>query len=216
MGLQVALEKQFVDLVSIKPKGKYAFVLCDRGLLDGSAYIPDEDFDGMLAECGLDRNDCMNTYDIIIHMVTAAKGAEEFFTVDNNDARSENLELAKELDQKTQKAWSNHPNFFYNHNNVENFAEKVNNASNYILKKLGMPVGSQFHCKFTVRNPKGKFFKYLVKVFNCNQTSLEDIIFTNTGAKATKVEGEDVKDTDQPKKSSTIYYIRKRVSPLPR
>jgi hypothetical protein len=49
---------------------------------------------------GLEREDCYNTYDIIIHMVTAAKGAEEHFTRDNNMARSEGLKLSRELDEQ--------------------------------------------------------------------------------------------------------------------
>lgn len=98
MGLQIALEKQFVDIISIKPAGKYAFVLCDRGLLDGSAYIDEATFNGLLEESGLDRSDCLNTYDIVIHLVTAAKGAEKYYTTDNNNARNETLKLAIEVD----------------------------------------------------------------------------------------------------------------------
>ena len=39
-------------------------------------------------------------YDQIIHMVTAANGAEPFYQVSNNPIRSEGLELAKERDYK--------------------------------------------------------------------------------------------------------------------
>lgn len=202
MGLQITLEKQFVDIISIKPIGKYAFVLCDRGLMDGSAYIEDKVFDGLLEESGLDRSDCLNTYDIVIHMVTAAKGAKEYYTLENNQARDEDCEDAIQLDAKLQKAWSMHPNFFYNDNQVENFAEKVSRAENFILKKLGMPVGTEFHRKFTIRNPGGKLFAYLVKVFNCIEIELTDIIFKNT----------DSKDKEEDESKKTIYYIRKRVS----
>lgn len=198
MGLQIALEKQFVDIISIKPQGKYAFLLCDRGLLDGSAYIEPADFDSMLEESGLDRSDCLNTYDIVIHMVTAAKGAEEHYTLDNNLARSEDLQRAIELDVKLQQSWSMHQNFFYNDNNVESFGEKVARAENFILKILGMPVGIDFHRKFTVRNPEGKFFKYLVKAFACTPITLTDVIFKNT--------------SDENSEAQTTYYVRKRVS----
>ena len=36
----------------------------------------------------------------VIHMVTSAKGAEEFYTVDDNAARSEGLEEARMRDTK--------------------------------------------------------------------------------------------------------------------
>lgn len=197
MGLQIAIEKQFVDLISIKPDGKYAFVLCDRGLLDGSAYIEEQTFNGLLEESGLDRSDCLNTYDIVIHMVTAAKGAEEHYTVENNAARSEGIAQAIELDMKLSKAWCMHPNFFYNDNNVDSFAEKVQRAENFILKKLGMPVGTDFHKKFAVRNPQGKLFKYLTKTFKCVEIELTDTFFDRAH--------------DEKPEDKTAYYVRKRV-----
>ncbi|MBQ3724982.1 MAG: hypothetical protein II904_05630, partial [Oscillospiraceae bacterium] len=39
----------------------------------------------------------------------AAKGAEAFYTTDNNTARVETLEEAIELDAKTLAAWAGHP-----------------------------------------------------------------------------------------------------------
>jgi len=39
-------------------------------------------------------------YDQVIHMVTAANGAEPFYQLSNNPSRSEGLELARERDCK--------------------------------------------------------------------------------------------------------------------
>ena len=39
-------------------------------------------------------------YHQVIHMVTAANGAEKFYSLDNNATRSESPELARELDTK--------------------------------------------------------------------------------------------------------------------
>ncbi len=39
-------------------------------------------------------------YDQVIHMVTAANGAEEFYQLSNNPSRLEGLELAKDRDRK--------------------------------------------------------------------------------------------------------------------
>ena len=41
-----------------------------------------------------------NRYDQIIHMVTAASGAENFYQLANNTVRSESLEMARDLDGK--------------------------------------------------------------------------------------------------------------------
>lgn len=39
-------------------------------------------------------------YDQIIHMVTAANGAEPFYQLTNNSTRTEGFQLARELDAK--------------------------------------------------------------------------------------------------------------------
>lgn len=39
-------------------------------------------------------------YDQVVHMMTAANGAEAFYQLDNNPARSEGLELARDLDSR--------------------------------------------------------------------------------------------------------------------
>jgi hypothetical protein len=46
-----------------------------------------------------------NRYDQIIHLVTSASGAENFYTLDNNLSRTEGLETAREIDKKCGKAW---------------------------------------------------------------------------------------------------------------
>lgn len=59
MSLQINLEGDFVDLGKIKPEKKTVFVLCDRGLMDGSAYISQEQWEVLLDEMGLDVTDCL-------------------------------------------------------------------------------------------------------------------------------------------------------------
>ncbi len=45
-------------------------------------------------------------YDHVIHMVTAAIGAEAFYQVTNNDTRKEGIEQARERDTKSaQVGW---------------------------------------------------------------------------------------------------------------
>lgn len=44
---------------------------------------------------------CNDRYDMIIHMVTAARGAEKYYGSETNEHRYENLEEAKLLDEKT-------------------------------------------------------------------------------------------------------------------
>lgn len=59
MSLQINLESDFMDLAKIKPNKEIVFILCDRGLMDGSAYISKEQFEVLLDEIGLDPTDCL-------------------------------------------------------------------------------------------------------------------------------------------------------------
>lgn len=59
MSLQINLESDFMDLAKIKPSKEIVFILCDRGLMDGAAYISKEQFNVLLDEIGLDETDCL-------------------------------------------------------------------------------------------------------------------------------------------------------------
>ena len=48
----------------------------------------------------------------MFHMVTAADGAEKYYTLANNAARSENAEEACRLDKRLQECWLGHHNCF--------------------------------------------------------------------------------------------------------
>jgi hypothetical protein len=48
-------------------------------------------------------------YDVVLHLVTAADGAEKFYTLENNAARYEDVPTAKLVDGNLIKAWSGHP-----------------------------------------------------------------------------------------------------------
>ena len=43
-------------------------------------------------------------------MISAAKGAEKFYTLENQTSRSEDIETARMLDTKSAEAWVGHPN----------------------------------------------------------------------------------------------------------
>lgn len=52
-------------------------------------------------QCGYDSIRLRDArYDQVVHMMTAASGAENFYQLDNNPSRSEGLVLAREMDNK--------------------------------------------------------------------------------------------------------------------
>lgn len=66
-------------------------------------------------------------YDLVLHMVSAADGAPEFYTLGNNESRYESdLKQARDLDKCTQLAWIGHPQFqIIENRNNQTFQQKL-------------------------------------------------------------------------------------------
>lgn len=79
-------------------------VICDRGAMDPSAYIDHASWQRLLAKNNLNAVDMRdNRYNQIVHMVTAADGADKFYSCGNNTARSEGIAQAVEVDKVTRQ-----------------------------------------------------------------------------------------------------------------
>lgn len=132
---QLAKEEIRRKAAEFCPNSKVA-ILYDRGLLDNRGYISDEIFDEFLKERGMSEAEILTRYDLIIHLVTAAIGKEEYYTTINNSARTETKEEARLQDRKTMEAWRNHPNLKIVGNDTL-FEEKVQRVNNYIRSYIG-------------------------------------------------------------------------------
>lgn len=108
MLLQLEKEKIFRRAAETMDSGK-VLIVCDRGMLDNRAYMSDMEFRAALESLGLDEVALRDDYDGVFHLVTAAKGAEQFYTLSNNQARTETPEQARELDDKLVAAWTGIP-----------------------------------------------------------------------------------------------------------
>lgn len=84
-------------------------------------------------------------------MVTAADGAEQFYSSQNNEARYETIPMAKELDKKLINAWVGHPHFSIVDNNYESFQKKVDKAVETVCNYIGQPTPTSFYKKFLLR-----------------------------------------------------------------
>ena len=93
-------------------------------------------------------------YDRVCFLNSAANGAEEFYTLDNNVARSEGLEVAKSLDKKTLDAWTGHPHLTIVPNvKGENFEDKVNRVVEAVAKTVGEELKNVVYNKFLIKKP---------------------------------------------------------------
>ena len=116
--VQMAIEDSIVHMahrsLSKRRKGpnppEGAVVLLDRGVIDNVAYCTDEAWAMVLEELGTTTARLRDSrYDHVIHLVTAAHGAEQHYTLEQagseESARSDTAEQARELDGRTLSAW---------------------------------------------------------------------------------------------------------------
>eukprot|EP00004_Rigifila_ramosa_P017227 TRINITY_DN416_c0_g1_i8.p2 TRINITY_DN416_c0_g1~~TRINITY_DN416_c0_g1_i8.p2 ORF type:complete len:144 (+),score=40.61 TRINITY_DN416_c0_g1_i8:268-699(+) len=104
--------------------------------MDVSAYMARDLWLHVLACNGWTEADLLNRYDCVVHLVTAADGAEKFFTRANNAARRETPAEAIELDRKVQAAWSSHSDVVVVTNHVSSFEEKVDKVREALASKV--------------------------------------------------------------------------------
>jgi CYTH domain-containing protein/thymidylate kinase len=170
--LQYALarEDHYIEMARQMPDQKIV-ILCDRGLLDSKAYMGEENFRNMAAEFGYNETELRNRYAMVIHLVTAAKGAPSFYTLKNNRARTESPELAIERDEKIEHAWHDHPHHVMIDNSTD-FAEKMKRALRALARRLDMPEPYEIERKWKIRNFRQEFIPENASVSHITQDYL--------------------------------------------
>ena len=133
-------------------------IVCDRGTMDNKAYMNQMEFTQLLNELGLSEVELRDNYDAVIHMVTAAKGAEKYYTTENNKARTESIPEAVALDDKIISAWTGHPHLRVIDNST-GFEEKLKRVLAEIHSILGEPEPYEIERKFLIKYPEKDFFK---------------------------------------------------------
>ena len=89
---------------------------------------------------------------MLLAMNSAAKGAEAFYTIANNQARTETPEQARELDDKLIAAWTGHP-YLRVIDNSSTFEDKMKRLLSEISAFLGEPEPIEIERKFLIRMP---------------------------------------------------------------
>lgn len=148
---QISKENLYEKIVDTMPNDKIILVY-DRGIIDAASFLPKEDFEKVLSKFSLTTATAMSRYDAVFHLVTAANGASEFYTLANNEARSETPEQAIALDSKTIKAWTGHQHLRIIDNSTD-FSGKINRLIAEIFAALGEPVPIEDERKFLIEYP---------------------------------------------------------------
>jgi len=140
--LQLHLEDGFSEIAErcALAEGKHAVLLMDRGTMDVLAYVGKDAFDELMEENGWTVPQLRdNRYEAVVHLVTAAIGAEDFYTLENNKARMESRDEAIELDGKLSRAWVGHNSLHVIENRRGSFEEKMRRCVDVVCQSLGVP-----------------------------------------------------------------------------
>ncbi|CAJ1408798.1 unnamed protein product, partial [Effrenium voratum] len=143
------------------PRG--AVILLDRGVVDNVAYCTEEAWSMVQEKLGTTTARLRDRrYDHVIHLVTAANGAEKFYTLQQAEgngtesARHETSEQARAMDVKTQQAWLGVKNHHIVSNEGKDFAKKREDVKNIVRRIIGDPVTverkSRWVCDFLSRD----------------------------------------------------------------
>lgn len=155
--LQIEKEKVFEQAASTMYADK-VLIVCDRGALDSKAYMEESEFAKAIQSIGSSEVELRDQYDAVFHLVTAAKGAEDFYTTANNSARTENVEQAKILDDKLIAAWTGHPHFRVI-DNSSSFEGKMKRLISEVSTFLGEPEPYEIERKYLIEYPDLKWLE---------------------------------------------------------
>ena len=154
-GFQFELQLAKEDIFARAAAGMDAekvLIVCDRGLLDNKAYMTPSEFEAVLGRTGLGLAEARDRYDAVFHLVTAAKGAVEFYTCANNGARTETPEQAAALDDRLIDAWTGHAHLRVV-GNEGSFEDKMRHLLGEVTSFLGEPEPYQVERKFLAARP---------------------------------------------------------------
>ena len=166
LNLQLEKEKIFETAVKSLPNEKILLV-CDRGILDNKAYMSKKDFNNLLKKNRLDEIQLRDSYDAVFHLVTAAKGAKEYYNLDN-EARTETIEEASRLDDLLISSWTGHSHLRIIDNTCD-FEEKMKRLMREIAAVLGEPNPYEIERKFLIEMPD---LEYLDSLPNCEKVKI--------------------------------------------
>ena len=202
MRLQLEKERLFEQAAKTM-KAEKILIVCDRGAMDNRAYMDELEFSQLTKELGLTEVQLRDGYDAVFHLVTAAKGAEDFYTTENNQARTETPEEASALDDKLIAAWTGHPHLRVIDNSTD-FEDKLRRLIAEISAFLGEPEPMEIERKYLIEYPD---IKWLESLPHCRKV---DIIQTYLLSR----DGDELRVRQRGENGSYMCYrtLKRRVS----
>ena len=199
MRFQLDKEKVFEQAAKVMKKDKI-LIVCDRAALDNKVYMDEATFESVCRFVGASEVELRDQYDAVFHLVTAAKGAEEFYTTANNAARIETVEEAAAMDDKFIAAWTGHPHLRVIDNSTD-FTDKMRRLIAEISSFLGEPAPFEIERKYLIEYPD---LEWLQSIPSCEKVDIIQIYL--------KVdENEEIRVRQRGSDGHYIYYLTRKI-----
>lgn len=181
---QLQITKEDVYERAAKNMGKdKVLIVCDRGLLDNKGYLQQKEFKELTKRLDTAEVELRDMYDAVFHLVTAANGAAEFYTLANNSARTETPEEAVAKDNALIAAWTGHPHFRVIDNSTD-FNGKMLRLVHEIASFLGEPEPYEIERKFLIDYPD---IAWLESLPNCEKVEILQTYLNSAPGDETRV-----------------------------
>lgn len=200
IALQLFLEKLLEEYAE-KLTDKNTIIVCDRGIVDCKAYVSEGEYQKLLKHFKLDEVAARDTYDGVFHLKTVADGKEEFYTCENNEARDETAEEAREADRKTINAWIGHPHLRVIDNSSD-FDGKIARLMAEIYGFLGLPTPIERENKYLIKMPD---LNVLIEKYNAVKSDIVQVYLNSEN------ENEEVRIRQRGDGGSYTYYLTKKI-----
>lgn len=148
---QLYKEQLYQKVAKALPTEKVV-IIHDRGIIDNKSYISEEEFQKLLSDFSMNEVEARDRYDGVFHLVTAANGAEDFYTLANNAARTETPEQARALDNLGISNWTGHSHLRIIDNSTD-FERKMARLMSEIYSSLGEPTPLEIERKYLIKKP---------------------------------------------------------------
>ena len=192
--LQLTKERLFMQAAK-GMKAEKILIVCDRGIMDNRAYMNDEEFGEVLNTLRGDVVAWRDGYDAVFHLVTAANGAEEFYTKANNAARYESVEQAVALDDRLLSSWTGH-RYLRVIDNSTDFEGKMRRLEKEIATFLQEDHPYEIERKFLINYPD---VAWLEQNPLCRKVEIEQVYLKS-------VPGEEIRIRKRGENGHYIYY----------
>lgn len=174
--LQKCKEQAALNGVNFYNDNDMCVLLFDRGIIDNKAYLSTQaEYDYLLTKYNDSEINLLDSYDYVINLFSLASCDEEKYNLTSNEARFEDKDDAKKLDQRTIEAWIGHKNIKVFNSNIP-VEEKVDMVLEHVDNILNGNVTKELQ-RFIINKDKTDFSFYDDN--NSKTIKIKDIYLNN-------------------------------------